>query len=218
MKRKKTNKFYLKLIIKIFILLFFCYLIFFYRFQLELNKNFFKNISLIEYLIIKPKLEKEIFQKYPEIVKIKTNFSFLTKKINLETIEEKPVAEICYLNNCYFLGEHSYIYKKPQRMDNLPLLKIESQIKILPSSILEKNISLSLAKIFEYSNNQNLVLTKVEILSNKDLKFLTKKFSFLIDPNKDIEEQIRKLNYFLKNYSKDFSLIDLRISKKIYFK
>ncbi|GIW66163.1 MAG: hypothetical protein KatS3mg095_0061 [Candidatus Parcubacteria bacterium] len=217
-KKKLTNK---KLkFIKNLIILIIIVLILFIKFNLEIDGNYKKTIYLGEYLLTKYKIIKDMFNNYPELINIKTIISITERKIKLKTITENPVAKICYQNSCYFLGEHSYIYK-PKNQKTYNLLLINSEIPILDNSFLENNITNALAKVFEYSNTRNFYLTKIDILSNKDLKIYSNNFSFLIDPNKNIDNQIKKLNYFLSNYKDDnlkLKEVDLRISNRIYYK
>jgi hypothetical protein len=56
-------------------------------------------------------------------------------------------------------------------------------------------------------------------MTNKDLKIETKNFSFLIDPYKDVQNQLKKLQYVIKNSQNiNYSQIDLRIPGRIYLK
>ncbi|GIW65788.1 MAG: hypothetical protein KatS3mg094_307 [Candidatus Parcubacteria bacterium] len=216
MKRKKYSQYFNVINI---ILVGFLIIVFFTKFTLLIDNSYKRSIYLGEYLLLKNSLITNIFQQYPEIIKIKTKIYPLEKKIELKTIKEKPVAKICYQNNCYFLGEHNYIYQpSTKNTSDVSLLTINSRLPIINKSILDKNISDTLEKIFEYSNTNNYFLTKIEILSNKDLKIYTTDFNFLIDPFKDINNQIKKLTYFLNNYKGKYKEIDLRINDRIYFK
>ena len=216
MKRKKNNRnFNIINIIFIGLLI----IIFFIKFNLFIDNNYIRNIYLGEYLLLKSKLIASIFRQYPEVIQVKTKIYPLEKKIELKTIKERPVAKICYQNNCYLLGEHNYIYQPSNKdINEFYLLTINSQLPIIANSILEKDIISALEKIFEHSNTNNIFLTKIEILSNKDLKIYTTNFSFLIDPLKDINHQIKKLTYFLNTYKGKYKEIDLRINNRIYFK
>lgn len=220
MKKPRKNKHHLKILSPQLILsLIIVYLLFFVKFNLSIDNFHFKQLSLAEYLLIKNKLMNEMFSNHPEIINIKTKISFLNRNINLETTKEKPVAKICYLNNCYLLGEHSYIYNNKRELQGSLLLTITSQLPIATNTRLDPSITTALAKVFEYSNIKNLYLTKAEILSNKDIIFFTQNFSFLLDPNrKNLDEQLKKLDYFLNQYHQPFQQIDLRIYNKIYFK
>jgi hypothetical protein len=220
MKKPRKNKHHLKILSPQLILsLIIVYLLFFVKFNLSIDNFHFKQLSLAEYLLIKNKLMNEMFSNHPEIINIKTKISFLNRNINLETTKEKPVAKICYLNNCYLLGEHSYIYNNKRELQSSLLLTITSQLPIATNTRLDPSITTALAKVFEYSNIKNLYLTKAEILSNKDIIFFTQNFSFLLDPNrKNLDEQLKKLDYFLNQYHQPFQQIDLRIYNKIYFK
>jgi hypothetical protein len=182
------------------------------KFNLAILLSFFSGLLILLLFLI-----MEIFNQYPEIIKIEPKIDFIKKEINLEVIEEKAVARICYQKQCYFLGEHGYIFNKNNKSQE-NLIEIVSFLPIDKNSILDNQITNLLTKIFEYSHHKNLYLKKIEILNNKDLKIYTNHFSFLMDPRIDINHQIKKLDYFLENYSKPFSEIDLRINRKIYFK
>lgn len=216
MKKRKIN--FVKIInLSLFFVL--CYLLILVKFSLNIENSYLRNISLLEYILIKNILFSNIFRDNPGVIKIKNEINLLSRKINLKIIKEKPVAKLCYKNNCYFLGEHSYIYNINKRKQEYSiLLPINSQLPVLPNTTLENNLTEALAKIFEYANLKNVYLIKIEILSNKDLIFFTEKYYFLIDPNKNLGEQIKKLDYFLSNYRDQYQKIDLRIPNRIYFK
>ncbi len=72
--------------------------------------------------------------------------------------------------------------------------------------------------LFEYANWKPFVLKEITIYKNFDIGVIdNENREFLFDPSKNIEEQIKKLHIFL---NKKFTgkRIDLRITKKIYFK
>lgn len=216
MKKRKIN--FVKIInLSLFFVL--ASLLILVKFSLNIENSYLKDISLLEYILIKKKLLNNIFSNNPEIIKIKNEINLLSRKITLKITKEKPVAKICYKNNCYFLGEHGYIYSNNKREQEYSLLlPINSELPVLPNTSLEKNITEALAKIFEYTNLKNIYLTNIKILANKDLIFFTEKYYFLLDSNRNIKEQIKKLNYFLSNYPDQYQKIDLRIPNKIYFK
>lgn len=216
MKKRKIN--FVKIInLSLFFVL--ASLLILVKFSLNIENSYLKDISLLEYILIKKKLLNNIFSNNPEVIKIKNEINLLSRKITLKITKEKPVAKICYKNNCYFLGEHGYIYSNNKREQEYSLLlPINSELPVLPNTSLEKNITEALAKIFEYTNLKNIYLTNIKILANKDLIFFTEKYYFLLDSNRNIKEQIKKLDYFLSNYPDQYQKIDLRIPNKIYFK
>jgi hypothetical protein len=91
-------------------------------------------------------------------------------------------------------------------------------LPIKENTILNPKLTNALALIFEYSHNKSIFLKQIEILSNYDLIIQTKQFRFIVDPNKDVKNQLKKLEYFINNYKEEYHQIDLRIDKKIYFK
>lgn len=188
----------------------------FLKVNVENEKLHIKNLNILYYIFFKKELAKAIFEKCSDVIKIKFKPNFLTYSLDIELIKESPVAIICG-SKCFYLGTHSYIYKAEVEDKYLP---IYSQLEILENSYLKPNIENAFSKLFEYSNLNNIFFSKVEILSNQDLKFFTNdNKEILIDPNQNIEEQIKKLHYFLNNYKdSNYSRIDLRIPRRLYFK
>jgi len=224
---RKKNKKSLKKIFdinlkKIFfiLLVLFCFIIFFFiKFDIYINNNLYKkNVFLGKFLIFNHLITKELLEKEKNIIKIRTYYDIKNMIINIKPIYENPVAKICYLNDCYLLGEHGYIFKPNKDQMKNSLLKIRSFLPIKEKTILNPKLTNSLALVFEYSHNKSYFLKQIEILSNYDLVIQTKQFKFILDPNKDIKNQIKKLDYFIENYNGKYNQIDLRIDKKIYFK
>ena len=216
-KRKKIKLFFNYKILAFFIfLLVLFYFLFFLSFDIFLDNKKIDRMGVFNFLIYKNILIKDLLEKDPSIIKINFGYDIKNLKIFISTVKENPIAIICS-SNCYYLGEHSYIYEIKNEPKNL--LKIISYREIYPNSYLESNITNALSIIFENSNIIPFAIKKVFILSNKDIKVETQDFSFLIDPYKDVNQQIKKLTYVLKNYNYlKFNQLDLRISGKIYFK
>jgi hypothetical protein len=216
-KRKQRLFSNYKLIIFSLFLLLLLMLLFFVRFDVYFENQKFKSLSAFEILFLKNELLKEIFENNPEIIKIDLIYDFKNLKVFLKPITENPVAIICS-SKCFYLGEHGYIYEIKNE-DNRNLLPIISYREIYPNSYLDPKITSALSYIFEYSNIAPLPLKRILIMTNKDLKIETKNFSLLIDPYKDIQNQLKKLQYVLKNSQNiNYSQIDLRIPGRIYIK
>ena len=187
------------------------------NFQIIENGKIIDNVNLILFLLTKNIYAKRILDKEPETIKVNFHIDIKKFQIIIEKIKEKPVSLICYKNQCYFLGEHSYIY--PINNSAYNLLPIISPYPVSPDSYLLPQLTNALSYIFEFSNTKLLPLKEIQILSNFDLLIKTKEFYFLIDPNKDVKQQLNKLVFFLENYEgTDYSKIDLRIPNKIFFK
>ena len=216
-KRKQRLFSNYKLIIFSLFLLLLLMLLFFVKLEVYFENQKFKSLSAFEILFLKNELLKEIFENNPEIIKIHLIYDFKNLKVFLKPITENPVAIICS-SRCFYLGEHGYIYEIKNE-DNKNLLPIISYREIYPDSYLDPKITSALSYIFEYSNIAPLPLKRILIMTNKDLKIETKNFSFLIDPYKDIQNQLKKLQYVLKNSQNiNYSQIDLRIPGRIYIK
>jgi len=216
-KRKQRLFSNYKLIIFSLFLLLLLMLLFFVKLEVYFENQKFKSLSAFEILFLKNELLKEIFENNPEIIKIDLIYDFKNLKVFLKPITENPVAIICS-SRCFYLGEHGYIYEIKNE-DNKNLLPIISYREIYPDSYLDPKITSALSYIFEYSNIAPLPLKRILIMTNKDLKIETKNFSFLIDPYKDIQNQLKKLQYVLKNSQNiNYSQIDLRIPGRIYIK
>jgi hypothetical protein len=216
-KRKQQLFSNYKLIIFSLFLLLLLILLFFVKFEVYLENKKLKSLSAFEILFLKNELLKEIFENNPEIIKIDLIYDFKNLKLFLKPIKENPVAIICS-SRCFYLGEHGYIYEIKNE-NNKNLLPIISYREIYANSYLDPKITSALSYIFEYSNIAPLPLKRILIMTNKDLKIETKNFSFLIDPYKDIQNQLKKLQYVLKNSQNiNYSQIDLRIPGRIYIK
>lgn len=217
--RRKKNRLFLnyKLSLLVIILIIFTAILFSVKLKIYFENEKYSELTLFEFLFLKQRLLNDIFQKNPEIIKINLSYDLKNLNIILETKKENAVAIICS-SKCFYLGEHSYIYEI-KNGNNKNLLPIISYREIYPNSYLDPKITAAFSYIFEYSNIAPLPIKRIFILSNKDLKIETKKFSFLIDPNKDIQNQLKKLQYVLKNSQNiNYTQIDLRIPGRIYLK
>jgi hypothetical protein len=179
------------------------------------NRLNIKNLSILYYIFFRKNLAQKIFETYDSVIKIKFRPNFLNFSLNIDLEKEDPVAIICS-TDCFYLGSHSYIYKDSIENKYLPIF---SQLEILKNSYLDPTLTNAFSKIFEYSNLNSLILRQAEILSNKDIKIITSNNKeILFDPNKNIDEELKKLGYFLTNYKNSYNRIDLRIPGKLYFK
>lgn len=179
-------------------------------------------LEQISYFFHRQGLARKIFNLQPQFIKISFKPNYFTSTLTIKLNEEKIVARLCD-HQCYFLGEHSYIFQTPSSKlqapnDYFPLI---SRLKLYNNSVLEPKIASALSKVFEFSNLKSLPLQQGEILTNKDLKITTQDgWYFLFDPSQDTEKQIKKLGYFLDNKKETFSTLqylDLRIPQKIYY-
>ena len=175
------------------------------------NKN-------INYFFNRKALAKNIFLAQSEIIRITFKPNYISSTLKITAQSEKIVAKICS-DECFLLGEHGYIFNKQDAQNNF---QITSNLKIYDNSVLKPQISTAFNKIFEISNLKSIPIQTAEILLNEDLKITTKDgWYILIDPNQNIEKQIKKLNYFLDNKKENldkFQYIDLRIPQKIFYK
>jgi hypothetical protein len=220
-KNKKRKKFFYINLWQVFfvLIIIFFYIVLSIKFNIYINNKLYKkDITLGKFLLLKELILEEILKKEKNIIKTKIYYDIKNKSVNIKTIEENPVAAICYKNECYILGEHSYIFKPTKYYNISHLLKIKSSLPIKENTILNPKLTNALALIFEYSHNKSIFLKQIEILSNYDLIIQTKQFRFIVDPNKDVKNQLKKLEYFINNYKEEYHQIDLRIDKKIYFK
>jgi hypothetical protein len=219
MRKRKKKKLELNyrffLIIFLLILIFFLTQINFLKINTSDNRLKIQNLSLLYYIFFKKDLAQKIFNTYESVIRVRFKPDFINFKLDIDLEKEDPVAIICS-SNCFYLGSHSYIYKDSIENKYLPIF---SQLEILEASYLDPILTNAFSKIFEYSNLNSLILKQAEILSNKDIKIITlDNKEILFDPNKNIDEEIKKLHYFLTNYKNSYSRIDLRIPGKLYFK
>jgi hypothetical protein len=198
MKRRKRKllKFILPLIL-VFLIFSFIFLFKFKKIQTEPEifthylSPYLKDKTLFE---IFPNLKK-IMQDFPEIKRIDLWANIFEQTLFLEIKSSKIIAQICDETNCFYLDNYGEIietkreFSRNEREQKQTLLKIYSSLPIKKNTLLNPEI-----KNF-YNENRE----------------------FLFDPSKNIEEQIKKLHIFL---NKKFTgkRIDLRITKKIYFK
>ncbi|MGC8981784.1 MAG: hypothetical protein ACP5JU_02445 [Minisyncoccia bacterium] len=213
---KKINFDYRFFLIFILIILIFALTqIRFLKINVSDNSVKIKDLYILYYIFFKKDLADKIFDICDDAVRVKFKPNFIDFSLNIDLEKEKPVAIICS-SDCYYLGSYSYIYKDSIKNEYFPIF---SQLKILRNSYLDPLLTDAFSKIFEYSNLNSIILKSGEILSNKDIKIVLKDGKeILFDPNKNIDEEIKKLHYFLTNYKNSYSRIDLRIPGKLYFK
>lgn len=214
-------------VIIIILLVFFLAIFKFLRFKniavepLNIELDIIKNAP-ISYFFNKGALANKIFSLNPEIIRVKFKPNYFTAKLEIDIETEKPIARIC-ADECFYIGEHGYIYRSQEpEARSQKFLTIVSDLKIYDNTILEPRLVSALSKIFEFSNLKSVILKNTKILTNKDLKIITKNnWYILVDPNQNIERQIRKLNFFLDNKKEilaQIQYLDLRIPQKIYYK
>ena len=167
------------------------------------------------------RLTKLLYHLRPDVISIELTPSYRDSTLLITIQREKPVARIC-TDTCFLLGEHGYIIPENPTSTPWHLFSITSNVGIIPYSALEKPILTTLSRIIEFSNLSAIPLQSAEILMNKDLRIQTQSgWRILINPQKDVEKQMRKLTYFVKNKISQLNsieYIDLRIPQKIYYK
>ncbi len=140
------------------------------------------------------------------------------------------IAQICDEKECFYLDNYGEIIEPrggltrtgtrlhAGRQGLTRTLLIYSFLPIEKNTLLNPEIKNLLSLLFEYANWKPLVLKEIKIYKNFDVGVIdSENREFLFDPSKNIEEQIKKLHIFLtKNFPG--TRIDLRITKKIYFK
>ncbi len=209
-------------VIRFLFIISFCFLLLSILFQLNFtlkeNSKVLGKKNLLLFILTKKLMVKKIFEDESDVIKVNFKIDFKKLEIIVEKLKDEPVAIICS-KECFYLSKYSYIYKPKDNRFSINRIKIFSANPVYENSYLLPNITLALAKIFEYSNLKLLPLKEVYILSNLDLKIRTQNFYFLVDPFQDINQQLKKLSFFLDNYKNSpFSQIDLRIPQKIFFK
>jgi hypothetical protein len=223
MKRRKKTKLIKFILPLIFLFLVFSF-IFFFRFrEIETEPDIFLNY-LSPYLKDKTFYEifpnlKKIMKDFPEIKKIDLRANIFKQKLFLKIKSSEIIAQICDEKNCFYLDNYGEIISHiSPPTSNLRLLRIYSFLPIKKNTLLNPEIKNFLSLLFEYANWKPLVLKEIKIYKNFDVGVIdSENREFLFDPNKNIEEQIKKLHIFLtKNFPG--TRIDLRITKKIYFK
>jgi hypothetical protein len=161
---------------------------------------------------------------FPEIKKIDLRVNIFKQKLFLKIKSSEIIAQICDEKNCFYLDNYGEIiesrreFTQTQRGSTRTLLRIYSHLPIEKNTLLNPEIKNFLSLLFEYANWKPLVLKEIKIYKNFDVGVIdSENREFLFDPSKNIEEQIKKLHIFLtKNFPG--TRIDLRITKKIYFK
>jgi hypothetical protein len=225
MKRRKKTKSIKFILPLIFIFLIFSF-IFFFRFkEIETDPEIFLNY-LSPYLKDKTFYEiftnfKKIMKDFPEIKKIDLRANIFKQKLFLKIKSSEIIAQICDEKNCFYLDNYGEIISPASTSTETrrkQLLRIYSHLPIEKNTLLNPEIKNFLSLLFEYANWKPLVLKEIKIYKNFDVGVIdSENREFLFDPSKNIEEQIKKLHIFLtKNFPG--TRIDLRITKKIYFK
>jgi hypothetical protein len=220
MKRRKKTKLIKFILPLIFLFLIFSF-IFFFRFkEIETEPEIFLNY-LSPYIKDKTLYEifpnlKKIMKDFPEIKKIDLRANIFKQKLFLKIKSSEIIAQICDEKNCFYLDNYGEIIE-PKRRPTRTLL-IYSFLPIEKNTLLNPEIKNLLSLLFEYANWKPLILKEIKIYKNFDVGVIdSENREFLFDPSKNIEEQIKKLHIFLtKNFPG--TRIDLRITKKIYFK
>jgi hypothetical protein len=224
-KKQKSIKFILPLI---FLFLIFSFIFFFKFKEIETEPEDF-TYYLSPYLKEKTVFEiftnlKKIMIDFPEIKKIDLRANIFKQKLFLKIKSSEIIAQICDEKNCFYLDNYGEILHGSIRISHgstrikTELLKIYSFLPIEKNTSLNPEIKNLLTLLFEYSNWKPLILKEIKIYKNFDVGAIdSENREFLFDPSKNIEEQIKKLHIFLtKNFPG--TRIDLRITKKIYFK
>jgi hypothetical protein len=222
MKKRKKTKLIRFILPLIFLFLIFSF-IFLFRFkEIEVEPETFINY-LTPYLKDKTLYEifpnlKKIMKDFPEIKKIDLRANIFKQKLFLKIKSSEVIAQICDEKECFYLDNYGEIIVPGTHRLTRNLLKIYSFLSIEKNTILNPEIKNLLSLLFEYANWKPLVLKEIKIYKNFDVGVIdSEDREFLFDPSKNIEEQVKKLHIFLtKNFSG--TRIDLRITKKIYFK
>lgn len=211
-----------------FILITFIYLVCFFNFKslrvsppekIFLGEKYFLNKPLI---LIFLNLKK-LIEENKEIMEINIKPNFFQRKIIINFKIAKPLAIIYDALNqkSYYLDNYGRITKKAESNENF--LTIISYKEIKEEALLNPKLKNFFDLLFEFSNLYSFKIKKIIIHSNFDISVINDlDQQFLFDPNKDHEEQIKKLYIFLE-YQKEQKFInpkriDLRITQKIYFK
>jgi hypothetical protein len=227
MKKRKKTKLIRFILPLIFLFLIFSF-IFLFRFkEIEVEPETFINY-LTPYLKDKTLYEifpnlKKIMKDFPEIKKIDLRTNIFKQKLFLKIKSSEVIAQICDEKECFYLDNYGEIIEPKRGLTRTErgltqTLLIYSFLPIEKNTLLNPEIKNLLSLLFEYANWKPLVLKEIKIYKNFDVGVIdSENREFLFDPSKNIEEQIKKLHIFLtKNFPG--TRIDLRITKKIYFK
>jgi hypothetical protein len=165
------------------------------------------------------KIEKEILKRFPEInsVKIQRNFPNI---LNIEIEEKEPVAVFCQKEDCQFLDENGFLFKRNKEIPNdLPIIKMETQKEFsFGENVIPKDDLLKILEIKDGLEKLN-IKTKEFILKNNQLiskTLLGADLYFTLKENPSV--QILKLEAILKDTISIEELskikyIDLRFSR-----
>ncbi len=176
-------------------------------------KPYLSNVNILNF----PTNISKILKDFPEIEKIAIKINPIKQQIILKIETSTIVAKICDVKNCFYLDNQSRIIQ-PRMMFQKNLLVITSSLSIENNTLLNPEIKNFLSILFEYSNWKPFILKEIKIYPNFDIGVIdNQNREFLFDPSRDLKEQIKKLEIFLRNNLKS-QRIDLRIPQKIYFK
>lgn len=178
---------------------------------------------LINYLKNKTPFEiyfnlNKIMSTFPEIKKIEVKQNLSKQKITFKMELAGMIAKICDQKKCFFLDNTGQIIQ-PQIKPPNNILKIDSSLEIKNNSQFNPELLRLFTFLFEYSNLESFILKEIKIYPNFDVGVIDKQNrEFLFDPNRNLEEQFKKLHLFLTDKKISATRIDLRIPKKIYIR
>jgi hypothetical protein len=181
------------------------------------DKNYFKfetkNKTLYESILT----AKELTNQNPQIKKIKIKKDIFNNRLIFEIKASDLIFKICDPKKCFYLDNYGEIIEsKTYSQKKLPL--IYSYLEIRKNSLIHPKIREFLEMFLEYSNWKPFLFKEIRIYHNFDISVIdTKDREFIFDPNKDIVEQLKKLEIFIQK-NIQAQRIDLRIKKKIFFK
>jgi hypothetical protein len=238
-KRKKS--FFKK---PIFWISFFSFLIFAGNVHIFLFSNLFK-VKNIE-ILGQERIQKEDFEKFlkermekkniflakttPVKNEILENFPLISsveviKKIPstliFKILERKEVATFCQKEDCYLIDNEGIVFERGEKERILKIEKENFEKEIRPGEkVVEKEL---LKKILEINKKiENPKIEKVLIISENNLVLETSLgWKIFIDPQKDINWQLRKLKLALENAIpeekiKELEYIDLRFGNFVF--
>lgn len=189
----------------------------------KLKKIFWLFETKSIFLVNLKEIEKEILAKFPQIWEIKFKRKY-PQSLYLLIKEREEKAIFCQRGNCFLMDGEGIVFES--EVDNPQLLRIEDlalkEEIVLGKKIIEKELLLKILDVEKKLKNLGIGLEKVLILSQDYLRFRTTEgWEIFIDPQTDIDWQITKLDFSLKEAipkekRKNLEYIDLRFGNFAY--
>lgn len=175
------------------------------------------------FLVNLSQIKDQILENFPEINNLEIRRQ-IPSGLNLKIYEREEIAQFCQGEICFFLDKEGIIFTNA--IPESYLLKIETTLSPeklnLGKKIFEKEILDKILDTEKKLKDLDIHLESVLVMSDDNLQFKTKEgWRIFINPQKEIDWQITKLNVSLKEAipkekRQNLEYIDLRFGNFAY--